>query len=116
MKFLLLLLLFFAPVQANDAWLTLGTIGEETYQLHQNSLEIGETDGMKYASAVGQVVKDSSAKFYLWMVLEEDCIQRYGTLYVGNLQGKLVAETSFVDNGASFASGVAQGICEAAFD
>ena len=114
MKFILLLLLLATSVQASDVWFTLGNIGEKTFQMRKNSLEIGKTDGMKYASVIGRVTENSSAEPYLWMVFEKDCIQGYGTLYTKTLQGNLINEVSFTYNGAT--SLISRGICEAALN
>ena len=103
-----------ATAQSN--WFTVGTSGSETFQIKNGSLQYAEHEGQAFYGVVGQVRNSATndVNYYFWAVDDQDCAAELGTLSIGTMQGDHISDVSFVFDGASVASTIAQVICVAA--
>ena len=96
-------------------WVTIGaTVNGTVYEAKISTWKItSNAKGKKVASVSGQVKdkQSSNIEFYTWQVTLDDCKAEAGTLYTLTLAGKYVREASFMFDGGSVASTVAEEIC-----
>lgn len=99
---------------ADDQWVTLG---ETEQHLHRAKLETFEVatnkGGEMIVVAVGQFEdrKNRTIEVQKWYVTASDCERGVGDLVILKANGTYITSVDFVLDGASIASGKANGLC-----
>lgn len=99
---------------ADDQWVTLGETERHLYRAKLDTFELSENKGGEaIVVAVGQVEdrNNSTVEVQRWYVTTSDCERGIGDLVILEANGTYITSVDFVLQGASIASGKADGLC-----